>query len=309
MRPPAEKAAPPASSEAPAAQAAPSAASQAPASQPAPPTSSQAPVAEAAPTAANQAPPHSSAAPAPRATSAPTDGSATAATPRVARATPAEATPLGFGRTGSFGRLLTASGALGRLPDPATSAGVQLNRAALGLATEWWLAGPSPRPPSGVDLSPDPSGQPVAAFRLLALASLLEAEAPSADARRLHAALIEAGALRALLVDQAPLERALEVAWGIGAPALLEERLVHLLRFRRGLQRCGDAGLRSPSARALGRVLRDQVTGPTLGPGLLLVVAELCQAGYAPAAELGELAWLPHLSELAPPATPPLESP
>ena len=205
---------------------------------------------------------------------------------------------LGSGPTGSFARLLTSSGALGRLPDPASAAGLQLARAALGLVTDWWLAGPSPTLASGVDLSPDRSGQPLAAFRLLALATLLESEAPPAEARALHAALIEAGALRALLVEGANLERALEVAWALGAASALEERLVHLVRFRRGLLRLGDLGLRASSARGLARLLREEVTGAALGPGLLLVVAELCAAGYAPAADLTEVAWLPNLSGL-----------
>ncbi|MBX3469658.1 MAG: hypothetical protein KF878_22530 [Planctomycetes bacterium] len=151
-------------------------------------------------------------------------------------------------------------------------------REALG----WWLdepPGPSLAQAAGIRVAgAHPSGRPVGLFKLLVLAGLLEAG--SVDEAL---ALVQAidGAVEAHIADGAPLEQVLEAAWAHGAAPALEERLVHLPRWRRALLALPFKAL-SPSqeARALLRTLRDAVTGPTLGAGLVVVVRELARAGW-----------------------------
>jgi hypothetical protein len=171
--------------------------------------------------------------------------------------------------------------------------------AALRLATSWWLKRTPPKTSlseSGVAVRPHPSGKPVSLFKLLTLATLLEPEGPRDAAVKLFEALEKDKALEAMLVEDAPLDRVLKVAWQSGAPAYLEERLVHLLRYRRGLAdiKASDLG---GDARAVARMLQDKVSGPTLGPGLIFVLRELSAAGAGPSEGLDGMAWLPSLLE------------
>jgi hypothetical protein len=270
--------------ESPAAEAAPQgdavAVAEPPQPEPAPtPRAESAPRAEPAPRAKPE--------PQPAVASAPSTGSALespspAATPAPARPAPSVPPP-----------------ALAAPPVPLASSSASIEREALQLAARWWLERPVPEKPlseSGVNMRPHPSGQQVGLFKLLALATLLEAGGPPAEARELFAALEEGKVLVALLVDEAPLERALEVAWARGAPARLEERLVHLLRYRRGLAGL-DPELLWGDARSAARALREHVTGDTLGPGLIFVLRELAAGGVGPKQGLEGLAWLPSLLE------------
>ena len=92
-------------------------------------------------------------------------------------------------------------------------------------------------------------------------------------------------------------ERALEVAWRTGAPEYLEQRLVHLLRYRRGLAKLRPDSLWSGSAHDAARILREIVTGDTLGPGLIFVLRELTAGGAGPTRGLSGISWLPSLLE------------
>ncbi len=148
-------------------------------------------------------------------------------------------------------------------------------------ALTWWLdeaPAASLAQAAGIRLAPHPSGKPVGLFKLMALAGLLEA-GPIDDALALFRAVD--GALEAHLIEGAPLEQVLEAAWTHGATPALEQRLVHLPRWRRALLALPFKAL-SPTqdARALARTLRDAVTGPTLGPGLVVVVRELARSGW-----------------------------
>ncbi len=182
------------------------------------------------------------------------------------------------------------AGTSGRFERPAPAIAP---REALRLAVSWWLDGAAHEPLPEVSLEPHPSGKPLGLFRLLTLATLREAEAPAAEADRLFAALDELGLLENLLLGRAGLEDLLAAAAAAEAPAALQERLVHLVRYRRGLERLDPSALAQPDARTLGRTLRDEVTGATLGAGLVLVLRALATAGLAAARGLEQVAWLP----------------
>lgn len=141
-----------------------------------------------------------------------------------------------------------------------------------------WLDG-SDAPLRGltVDVSDLRAGRTLGLFKLLALASLVEGGEPLA-ARRVFEGLERTGALEAMLVAGRPLEVVLEAAAEVGASPALEERLVHLVRYRRALLALPPATWTEPrGARALLRVVRDLVAGPSLGSGLLLVLRELAR--------------------------------
>ena len=109
--------------------------------------------------------------------------------------------------------------------------------------------------------------------------------------RRWH----EAGTLEAMATGASGLEPILEAATSADASPSLAERLVHLPRYKRGLETIDADALSEPDARTLARTLRDQVTGATLGGGLVLVLQELCAAGLAATRGLEAVAWLPDL--------------
>jgi len=152
-----------------------------------------------------------------------------------------------------------------------------------------------PQRQTEISLGAHPSGKPVGLFRLLTLATLLEADAPAAEARALFRSLDESGALEAMATGEGGLDGVLEAAAAAGAAPGLAERLVHLARYRRGLEAADLVTLRVADARALARALRDQVTGATLGAGLLLVLQELRAAGIGATEGLDAVAWLPGL--------------
>lgn len=183
-----------------------------------------------------------------------------------------------------------------RLQRPALN-GDAADRSLLRQTVAWWLAdGAALEPPaSGVALRPHPSGKPVGLFRLLTFATLLEADAPVEDAKALFRALDGEGHLEAMATGAGDLEAVLDAAAAADAAPALTERLVHLARYRRGLERADPAALRAADARALARTLRDEVTGATLGGGLVLVLRELSAAGLAATEGLDAVAWLPSL--------------
>ena len=173
-------------------------------------------------------------------------------------------------------------------------------RALLQSAARWWLQGEAPeRATSGISLDEHPSGRPVGLFKLLALATLLEAEGPPAHARALFDALEQRGVLERMLLEGAPLESALEVAWELAVAPRLEERLVHLARYRARLRELPSTTLKVPDVHALARRIRAAISGETLHAGLLLVVRELASAGVGPRAGLEQVEWLPTLLDTA----------
>jgi len=97
-----------------------------------------------------------------------------------------------------------------------------------------------------------------------------------------------------MFLEGASLERVLEAAWEQPVPHALEERLVHLVRYRAGLLRHPEA-LQAPDVRSLACQLQQQVTGETLGPGLLLVIREMAAEGRTSSDGLAAVAWLPSL--------------
>jgi len=101
------------------------------------------------------------------------------------------------------------------------------------------------------------------------------------------------GAAERYLVAEEPLESVLEAAWRADPPPALEERLVHLPRYRAGLARLSEEELAAaPDARALGRLLRERVTGATLGPGLVFTIRELATHGLWEPSGLESVSWL-----------------
>ncbi|MCO5171442.1 MAG: hypothetical protein M9894_34510 [Planctomycetes bacterium] len=188
---------------------------------------------------------------------------------------------------------------------PVAPVGAQALRAeAVRQALDWWLdepPGPSLAQAAGIRVGAHPSGKPVGLFKLLALAGLLEAGTVD-EALALFRAID--AALEAHVAEGAPLEQVLEAAWAHGAPPALEERLVHLPRWRRALLALPFKAL-SPSqeARVLLRTLRDAVTGPTLGAGLVVVVRELARSGWR-LQGVDAIEWLPF-----PPAAAAAEAP
>jgi hypothetical protein len=68
---------------------------------------------------------------------------------------------------------------------------------------------------------------------------------------------------------------------------------VHLARYRRGLLGLPLKALTTQQdARALARTLREAVTGPTMGAGLVVVLRELARNGWRLAGVDG-IDWLP----------------
>ena len=184
-------------------------------------------------------------------------------------------------------------------PLPAATAAPS-NRALLQSAARWWLQSEAPeRATSGISLAEHPSGRPLGLFKLLALATLLEAEVPPAHARALFDALEQRRVLEQMLLEGAPLESALEVAWELAVSPRLEERLVHLARYRARLRDLPSTTLKVPDVHALARRIRAAISGETLHAGLLLVVRELAAAGVGPRAGLEQVEWLPTLLDTA----------
>ena len=124
-------------------------------------------------------------------------------------------------------------------------------------------------------------------YRLCVLAALLEA-APAPQALELYQDLDPQ--LGAFYRREHGLEPLLETCSRRGAAVACEERLVHVFRYRRGARGL-DVGA-AVDARALGRLLRDQVTGPTLDAGLAFVIRELAAAGLWQGAGVDVARWL-----------------
>jgi hypothetical protein len=163
-----------------------------------------------------------------------------------------------------------------------------LARPAAADAVPAWLESSEPQVcASAVGLTPD-SDPGLHLLRLLALASLLEA-GDAQEALALYRQLHEP--LAAFFRQESGLEALLEVCWQAEASLACEERLVHLIRYRRGIPTLGDLAQAS-DARALGRLLRDRVTGPTLNTGLAFVIRELGAAGRWSGEGLDVARWL-----------------
>ena len=163
--------------------------------------------------------------------------------------------------------------------------------AAAGHVLAWWHAAGRPgervrASEAGLDLTVYRGpGRGVVLFKLLTLGALLEAGGERGRGLTLCRELESRRALEALFVEDLPLERALEPA-GLLDPARAlgsgGEKLVHALRFRAALKRDGvlariDA---AASGRELARILRREVTGDSLGSGVVFAVREMARAGH-----------------------------